>query len=120
MNEQPKHTTGPWSADKATYHNGYVEHFVARDGDAVAIAGDVTDPETRQPSEANAQLIAAAPELLEALKALTTNPHINLGDLVYKVRDSEGEGWDGPQVKAWSDAVQAAEAAIAKAEGRDA
>jgi hypothetical protein len=71
-------------------------------------------------SEANAHLIDAAPDLLEALKALMTNPHVNLGDLIYKVRDSEGEGWDGPQVKAWSDAVQAATAAIAKAEGRGA
>ena len=61
---------------------------------------------------------SAAPDLLDALKSLTTNPHVNLGDLVYKVRDSEGEGWDGPQVKAWSDAVQSATAAIAKAEGR--
>lgn len=57
-------------------------------------------------------------DLLEALEALTSNPHIDLGGLVYKVRDSEGEGWDGPQVKHWSDAVQAARTAIAKAEGK--
>lgn len=68
--------------------------------------------------ERRARLIAAAPDLLEALKALTSNPHVDLGGLVYKVRDSEGEGWDGPQVKHWSDAVQAARAAIAKAEGK--
>lgn len=31
--------------------------------------------------------------------------HLDLGDLVYEVREREGRGWDGPAVKAWSDAV---------------
>lgn len=119
MKDQPKHTPGPWFIDVATDENERIELFVRRDGDAISIAGDITDPETGLPGKDNARLIAAAPDLLESLKALTTNPHVNLGDLVYKVRDSEGEGWDGPQVKAWSDAVQAAAAAIAKAEGRE-
>ena len=65
--------------------------------------------------EANARLISAAPELLEALEALTSNPHVDLGDLVYQVRDREGLGWDGPEVTKWSNAVQQARAAIAKA-----
>lgn len=107
MKDQPKHTPGPW---KVTRNNMGVRSIDApvcrlwmlRSGQGVA----------------NAHLIAAAPDLLEVLKALTTNPHVNLGDLVYKIRDSECDGWDGPQVKAWSDAVQAAAAAIAKAEGR--
>ena len=76
--------------------------------------------EPTDPAEKFMRLRNAAPDLLAALKALTTNPHINLGDLVYKVRESEGEGWDGPQVKAWSDAVQSAASAITKAEGRGA
>ena len=119
MSNQPKHTPGPWFAKRAG-DGGYFEWYVGRDGENCPIAEDIADPMTRDPSEANAHLIAAAPELLEALKALTTNPHVNIGDLVYRVRESEGEGWDGPQVKAWSDAVQAATAAIAKAEGRGA
>lgn len=47
--------------------------------------------------------------LLNVLIALARNPHINLGDQIYDVRESEGLGWSGPSVKAWSDAVTAAE-----------
>ncbi len=49
-----------------------------------------------------------AKRLLEykaVLQALMTNKHIDLGDLVYTVRDKELQGWDGPSVKAWSEAV---------------
>ena len=56
-------------------------------------------------------------ELLAILTALSTNPCINLGDLAYEIREREGKGWDGPAVAAWSDAVQRAKAAIAKAKG---
>jgi hypothetical protein len=64
--------------------------------------------EIRQLKQTNA-------ELLEALEALTSHPHVHLGDLVYQVRDREGLGWDGPEVTKWSNAVQQASAAIAKA-----
>jgi hypothetical protein len=43
-------------------------------------------------------------ELLDALKAISNNPHIDLGDLVYTVRDREGEGWAGRYVHEWNDA----------------
>ena len=102
MSNKPKHTPGPWNADKATYHNGYIEYFVRRDGDAVAITGDITDPETKQPSEANAQLIAAAPDLLEALKWIMSECRVFCQDSM----DID----DG--------AVYSAREAIAKAEGR--
>jgi hypothetical protein len=69
MSVKSKHTDGYWQAECGE-SGGYVEWFVRRDGDAVAIASDITDPETGQPSEANARLIAAAPELLEALEAM--------------------------------------------------
>jgi len=55
-----------------------------------------------------------AAKLAEALRALTSNPSISLGDLVYTVREYEGLGWDGPNVKAWSDAVVAAREALAE------
>lgn len=63
----------------------------------------------------DAKLIAAAPDLLAALVALTTNKHLSLGDLVYTIRERELEGWEGPSVVAWSEAVTAAKAAIKKA-----
>lgn len=54
-------------------------------------------------------------EAIVALHALMTNPHIDLGDAIYSVREREGLGWDGPAVKAWSDAVSAAENVMKKA-----
>jgi hypothetical protein len=57
-------------------------------------------------------------ELLEALKALMENEHLDLGDLIYKVREREGLGWEGPSVTQWSDAIEKANAAIAKSEGK--
>jgi hypothetical protein len=68
MNDKPKHTEGDWQAERSRDAGGYVEWFVWRYGDATAIASDITDPETGQPSEANAVLMAAAPRLLEALQ----------------------------------------------------
>jgi hypothetical protein len=47
-------------------------------------------------------------DAIAVLRALTTNPHLSLGDLVYTVRERELEGWEGPAVKSWSDAVVAA------------
>lgn len=44
-------------------------------------------------------------EMREALIAISSNEHLDLGDLIYDVRKSEGEGWDGQWVKHWSDAV---------------
>lgn len=67
-----KHTPGPWYHDFASgMKNGnaaLIEYFVRRDGDSVSIAADIVDPDTCNPSEANARLIAAAPDLLAALK----------------------------------------------------
>jgi hypothetical protein len=97
MSDQPKHTPGPWFAKRAG-DGRYFEWYVGRDGGNCSIAEDITDPVTRDPSEANAHLIAAAPDLLEALKMMM-----------------EG-GLEGPT----SQATETALAAIAKAEGRGA
>jgi hypothetical protein len=70
MNDKHKHTEGNWQAERSQDAGGYFEWFVRRDGDSTAIASDITDPETGQPSEANAVLFAAAPELLAALEAM--------------------------------------------------
>jgi hypothetical protein len=45
-------------------------------------------------------------ELLAALRAIVAE---NPGDFVYTIRDNELLGWEGPRVKAWSDAVQVIE-----------
>lgn len=57
----PRHTPGPWRYD---YAPGYCGELLAANG--TTIAEFVTEP-----SEGNARLIAAAPELLEALKQLS-------------------------------------------------
>lgn len=68
------HTPGPWESA----HGGVgdaggfriTEQFVMRPCDDVSIAADIVDPETGEPSLANARLIAAAPDLLAALVRL--------------------------------------------------
>lgn len=110
---ETKHTPGPWQVLIRWARTGFplvVKDEAGADICTVAMTGDKSD-------QANAYLIAAAPDLLEALVALTSNPHLDLGDRVYDVREREGLGWDGPSVKAWSEAVQKATAAIAKAKG---
>jgi hypothetical protein len=68
-----KHTLAPWEVSHGGHGSpsGFVidEYFVLNPAvaDDVAIAADIIDPATGMPSEANARLIAAAPELLEAL-----------------------------------------------------
>jgi hypothetical protein len=54
-------------------------------------------------------LAAHAAAMESVLRGLMENPHIDLGDKIYEVREREGEGWDGKHVKAWSDAVAAAQ-----------
>lgn len=93
------HTDGPWEFQKAEDCMGrQLDDLVkwvitAEDGDLWISTGPTWDPEHAEESEANARLIAAAPELLEALQQLV--------DAV----DPESTGW--------SEAV----AAIAKATG---
>lgn len=68
MSEQPKHTTGDWLV-KCGKSGGYEEWFIHRDGGIVAIASDIRDPLTGLPSKEIARQLAAAPELLDALRA---------------------------------------------------
>jgi hypothetical protein len=120
MSEQPKHSPAPWFWDDKDAMP-WTDYDAAESAPFLLNANGcpiMTGSDIRIAYEADGRLIAAAPELLEALKALTSNPHVDLGGLVYQVRESEGEGWDGPQVTNWSNAVQSAIAAIAKAEGR--
>ena len=60
-----KHTPGPWVIS-ATDDTVVID---ATGREVAAIDGDYNDPDTWPQMEANARLIAAAPELLEAARA---------------------------------------------------
>ena len=85
------HTPGPWKVDKSGFN-------VIRSTAPITIA--MTQPSTHM--KANARLIAAAPELLEALKTL----------------DNIERGMQGWHEDAKANVWARARAAIAKAEGR--
>lgn len=56
-------------------------------------------------TKANAEELVKRWNAFKHIESLLSNTHIDLGDLVYKVRESEGLGWEGLSVKSWSDAV---------------
>ncbi len=93
--ETQKHTPGPWESQATA---GYETHgqravYAEENGKDIAIVYD---------GEANARLIAAAPELLEACKALVGSDH-------------DGKSFTSRAALA----TRLARAAIAKAEGRE-
>lgn len=88
-----KNTPGPWEAE---CRSGDWVVISARDKNAVAWPNRPRGNEV----EANVRLIAAAPELLEALRRLV-----------------EIEDGPGMAVIGWPEALEAARAAIAKATG---
>lgn len=104
-----KHTPGPWEVSHGGHGSphGFVidEYYVLNRtvADDVAIAADIVDPATQMPSEANARLIAAAPELLEALIRLEAE----------LVEDKYGECYEPSPFEN----LALARAAIAKATG---
>ena len=113
---QATHTPGPWIVDE--YGHVYAEAFIKHgtvvvDGEEkpyksglVALPyGEIID--LKITTDANARLIAAAPELLAALKDVTER----------FVRCAVHSGSDREFVEG---AVEHARAAIAKAEGREA
>ncbi|KAB7765370.1 hypothetical protein [Xanthomonas sp. LMG 12461] len=79
---ETKWTPGPWLVNTAGVGSSYggieVTEFYVYNPKVVknvAIAADIVDPKTGQPSEANARLISAAPELYEALSRLEQYGH---------------------------------------------
>lgn len=94
-----KHTPGPWMPHGGKPRDGYC--FI---GDATPTGWPValvSDRVATGEAEANARLIAAAPELLAALQAMVDNYVDTYGD----------EGDDAPG------SIKTARAAIAKARG---
>jgi hypothetical protein len=106
-----KHTPGPWNRER--YDTGrspsrYFPITAIRNGKHCRIAESGGDSDLpSEEIEANGALIAAAPELLQALK-----------DLVSQVEDQDNIFDEG--LSAAHDSMQDARAAIAKAEGRNA
>lgn len=93
--ERVKHTSGPWTISG---YYGAPDHIAGPHGERLAVMGIRT---SNYPPEqwANARLMAAAPELLEALKELLP------------------QGW-GDDTMDHIPGVKKARMAIAKAEGR--
>lgn len=94
MSGQP--TTGPWRVER-WLESGPNMQVVGADDQVVAIAAGLLRPVDEL--EANARLIAAAPDLLAAVHEL-----MDCGP--------------SPRVREWRIAMAKAEAAVAKAEGR--
>jgi len=70
MITQAQHTPGPWAQGGAM--SGETRIYAA-DGGEVAVATR-SDPKHRYAAEANARLIAAAPDLLAACEAMLAEP----------------------------------------------
>lgn len=95
------HTPGPWRVDRTGQHDASIRsaHFHV----ALVTSGLDDEPDRSQPVfDANCRLIAAAPCLLDALKAL---------------RDNVDRDLSGFWTESTSNFMQQADAAIAKAEG---
>lgn len=99
------HTKGPWKVEKMPDDGGEFSIF-SNTGIYVALTVGGTDSE-----EANARLIAAAPDLLEALEQL-----FRIGDVYRSAieHDAYGEYGSKMDLEQWTDL---AKAAIAKARG---
>jgi hypothetical protein len=107
-----KHTRGPWKVFEPTRERPSRISVSTESG-----LVDIYDAPLTRETEANARLIAAAPDLLEALEALMDHPHAHLEDHIYEIREREGEGWEGEAVKSWGATIVKVKAAIAKAKG---
>lgn len=101
------HTPGPWHTFASGWakERGQVE-INADDGLTVAYAVTFV-PSYRATSEANARLLAAAPEMLEALEAWQT----------YDSRDDSGPNAGVQMMLDYDRALTLTRAAIAKARG---
>ena len=66
---ETKHTPGPWYAVDGNKHRDFNQIAIRASGLRRKTGGDVSVCHVERFNEANARLIAAAPELLQALKA---------------------------------------------------
>jgi len=102
-----QHTPGPWD-DQYPQHSPGEIHVYGADGNVIGSVWGIEDGAQKDPtSAANARLIAAAPELLEALLSIRGD----MGDGGEWEGGLENGGIVGPT------ALRKVAAAIAKAEG---
>jgi hypothetical protein len=105
-----QHTPGPWLTERNNVHAGQiatVHHCIGNDWVEIWTDKWAETGMGENEQEANARLIAAAPELLEALKLFIAYDEFD---------DSDGYA----MMMAYADAIQAARVAIAKVTGEQA
>lgn len=94
-----KHTPGPWTVEKFTRENDW-DRMRARVTDGQDTIAQLFDSAFEDRNHANARLIAAAPELLEALEQILEivnlkmpigNKSIAYGNMVAAIRKAKGE-----------------------------
>lgn len=122
-----KHTPGPWKYE--TYRrralirsgNGWVSRGTGDGYDIARIAAGEHAVSSVAEEEANARLIAAAPEMLEALQAISSGTWNKTDEHSQELNDALKRGdKTGFRYAFMSWAQKRARAAVAKAEGRDA
>lgn len=126
-----KHTPAPWAVQKAEDCMGrkldeMVRWVITADGHGLWIStGPTWDPEHAEESEANARLIAAAPDLLDALTKVTSFVVTDVAESCNgnKCREPWCAGCFGEEVAEQTvrearEALDAARAAIAKVTGK--
>ena len=103
-NQKTEHTPGPWRISGCRTHNSAtgIDELMIEHGDENCISpiiASICSDVDRLPMSANARLIAAAPDMLVALKFLADAARTEPGMAIYK------------------DHIKKSEEAIAKAEG---
>ena len=115
-----KHTPGPWIGAGPSYVDPlpkYINEIVAdrEDDDECKTICYMPVIDEDDETEANARLIAAAPELYDALRELLTDMVIAQGNM--RKAAKRDPAWEGC-VEIIQPRIDAARAAIAKAEGK--
>jgi hypothetical protein len=105
-----KHTPGPWEISYR--ESGFIQDGHVIMGNDLEIAHvepwERMDDDAIEEAEANAELIAAAPDLLDALMHL-------LHDFEEEVQSVDSDSWSFGDPGSWTDAITKARAAIKKA-----
>lgn len=111
-----KHTPGPWLLSP-TDDTIVID---ATGNEVAAVDGDYNDPDTWPQMEANGRLIAAAPEMLEALKE-TVASLIDAVSLLKRgsKKDAPSDTMFNMMIADYEKAIKQGRAIISKAEGRN-